>query len=105
DGRRLVSGSEDYTVKIWDTDARRELTTLHGHTDFVYCAAFSPDGKTLATGGRDGVARLWRAATEQEDLARGRERCQKLLCLSVQGACPMRLSRSWERGSGRRLSN
>jgi len=72
DGRRLASGGADHTVKIWETDARRELTTLYGHTDFVYSVAFSPDGKTLATGGRDGAARLWRAATEQEVLARSR---------------------------------
>jgi WD40 repeat protein len=71
DGRRLVSGSQDHTIKIWDAGARRELTTLYGHTSFVHCLAFSPDGKTLATGGKDRTARLWRAAAEKEVLARG----------------------------------
>jgi WD40 repeat protein len=59
-------------VKIWDADTHLELTTLQGHTDSVYSVAFSPDGKTLATGGRDFTVRLWRAAAEQEVPARPR---------------------------------
>jgi WD40 repeat protein len=72
DGRRLVSGSEDNTVKVWDTDTHRELITLHGHIDTVYCVAFSQDGKTLATSGKDRAVKLWRAAAEQEVMARNR---------------------------------
>jgi WD40 repeat protein len=72
DGKRLVSGSEDHTVKIWDVDGQRELTTLYGHTDAVYCVAFSPDGKALATSGKDRAVKLWRAADEREVLARSR---------------------------------
>jgi WD40 repeat protein len=34
--------------------------------------AFSPDGKTLATSGKDRAVKLWRAATEQEVMARNR---------------------------------
>src|SRR4051812_27799907 len=35
------------------------------HSNWVWCLAFSPDGKTLASAGGDGVIRLWDLATGQ----------------------------------------
>jgi WD40 repeat protein len=39
--------------------AREPRTTLKGHKGPVLAVAYSPDGKTLATGGRDKVVKLW----------------------------------------------
>lgn len=58
DGRWLVSGSKDKSVKIWDVGARRLAATLEGHRESVAGIAISPDGKALASSGSDWV-RLW----------------------------------------------
>ena len=35
---------------------------MKGHTDWVRCVAFSPDGARLVTGGADNIAKVWTAA-------------------------------------------
>jgi len=65
DGRLLVSGGKDNTVKLWDATVRRGLRTLHGHNTWVYSVAFAPDGRILASA--DGrTFKLWDVATGQE---------------------------------------
>ena len=45
DGQRIVSGSWDDTLRIWDADTGQPIgAPLTGHTDAVFCVAFSPDG-------------------------------------------------------------
>ena len=62
DGSRLaVAGS----IGVWLYDARtgKELALLTGHTSYVNSVSFSPDGNTLASGGRDSTIRLWDVST------------------------------------------
>jgi WD40 repeat protein len=61
DGRRLASGSEDKTGKLWDTARGEVVFTLRGHTQAVLRAAFSPDGNLLASGSNDFTVRVWNA--------------------------------------------
>ena len=65
DGRFLVSGSEDVTLKIWDTATGNVLRTLSGHDQPVLAAAISPDGRQVASGGADPTVRVWDAVTGQ----------------------------------------
>ncbi len=85
-GKILASGSADNTVKLWDVATGAELRTLKGPSSmgpgelvefrrngmsipfsFSYrCVAFSPDGKTLASGGGLQRIDLWDVATGTE---------------------------------------
>jgi WD40 repeat protein len=62
----LASGSADKTVKLWSVESQKVVTTLQGHSSWVYSIAFSPDGKYLASGSQDETVKLWSIENFQE---------------------------------------
>ncbi len=66
DGTRIVSGSRDQTLKLWDAASGEELKTLKGHSGFVSSVSFSPDGKRIVSGSYDQTIKLWDAASGEE---------------------------------------
>jgi hypothetical protein len=66
DGTRIVTGSEDKTVRLWDAETGKPVgEPLRGHTSWVNSVSFSPDSTRIVTGSKDKTVRLWDAATGQ----------------------------------------
>lgn len=66
DGNTFASGSEDMTVRLWNTKRRSKRATLKGHTGWVTAVAFSKDGNTVASGDTDGTVRVWDVRKKRE---------------------------------------
>ena len=66
DGKRIVSGSDDKTVKVWDAQTGDETHTLKGHTGYVQSVAFNPNGTRIVSGSNDKTVRVWNATTGKE---------------------------------------
>ncbi len=62
DGKRIASGSDDKTVRVWNAADGGNVFIYHGHTDLVEAVAWSPDGKHIASGSFDKTAQVWNAA-------------------------------------------
>ena len=52
-------------VILWDVATREEVRWLRGHTNSIWALAFSPDGKTLASGSADQTVKLWDTVSGQ----------------------------------------
>ena len=63
---QMAAIAGDKAVKLWNISAKSEIATLSGHYDQVNAIAFSPDGKTIATGSSDKTVKLWNVASYQE---------------------------------------
>ena len=59
DGRRVVSGSRDNTLKVWDVATGKCVATLECNSSDVYCVGVFPDGRRVVSGSHDNTLKLW----------------------------------------------
>lgn len=65
DGTRIVSGSRDNTVRIWDAKTGQPIgEPLQGHQADVDSVSFSPDGTRIVSGSLDNTVRIWEVSPE-----------------------------------------
>jgi WD40 repeat protein len=65
-GKLLLSGSHDNTVRVWDVASRKPLKILRGHAGRVSACAFGPDHSWVLSGSHDHLAKLWSIAGYEE---------------------------------------
>lgn len=66
DGRQIITGSKDETIRIWDVATQRTMRILRGHSGNAECLSLSADGMRLASCSNDATVRVWGMATGQE---------------------------------------
>jgi hypothetical protein len=84
----LPPGDVDNAIRLWDVTTRKEVRRFEPpQGDFgIFTLAFSPDGKVLASGCRNGPVRLWEVATGKQRLAIRDSRADGALAFSPNGA-------------------
>ncbi len=96
DGRHIISGSHDRTIRIWDAQTGAAVgSPLDGHAHWVLSIAYSPDGRHIISGSEDRTIRIWdaKAGTAAGRPFDGHTRTvQSIACSSdgrhiVSGAC------------------
>jgi WD40 repeat protein len=65
DGRRIVSGGDDHTIRVWDMASGHLIHAMHGHADAVRAVALTPDDRRIVSGGLYDVVRVWDLETGQ----------------------------------------
>src|SRR5918998_541397 len=63
DGKTLITGGFDNTVRLWDAATRKEIKKFEGHANLVLAVAPSPDGKQILSGSLDKSAKIWTVAS------------------------------------------
>jgi glucose repression regulatory protein TUP1 len=95
DGRHLVSGSLDKTIKMWELNnggfynragvqpkSGKCIKTFEGHKDFVLSVALTPDGQWVMSGSKDRGVQFWDPATGQAQLMlQGHKNSGKFNCI------------------------
>jgi WD40 repeat protein len=66
DGKHIVSGSNDHTVRVWNAVTFEHLAQLDGHENWVSSVAFSPDSKHIVSGSYDRTVRVWNTVTFEQ---------------------------------------
>jgi hypothetical protein len=86
DGSRIISGSVDSTIKIWNAATGACEMSLEGHNDSVRSVCISVDGSRIISGSKDKTINIWNAATGACEMSlEGHSSIVESVCLSADG--------------------
>ena len=111
DGTLIVSGSDDRTLRVWNSLTGAEVSEMRGHRHAVQTVKFSPDGRRIISGSSDYTVRVWDLATSAEVLPNLREHGDTVSSVEfspdgtrfVSGSYDMTL-RVWDATTGTKIS-
>jgi WD40 repeat protein len=86
-GRRVVSGGNDRTVRVWEVASGKEVHSLKGHANAIIGVAFSPDGRKILSASSqyqtaDQFIRLWDGESGRELQSFGGSGTDSIRCLA-----------------------
>ncbi|CAK73366.1 unnamed protein product (macronuclear) [Paramecium tetraurelia] len=61
----FISGSDDFTVRVWNYKTKKCQFVLRGHLDFVRCVNFHPELPWCVSGSDDQTSRIWNYQSRQ----------------------------------------
>ncbi len=74
DGKIIAAGLNwSGRIALWDVATGKEISIQNTHGSEVFTVAFAPDGRTVASGGTNGLVKLWDLASGQEIRSLGEE--------------------------------
>jgi WD40 repeat protein len=65
DEKFALTGSADWTLRLWDLESWRVVRSFEGHSGTVHAAAFTPDGRRIVSASEDRTLRMWDVETGQ----------------------------------------
>ncbi|KIJ08715.1 hypothetical protein PAXINDRAFT_43060, partial [Paxillus involutus ATCC 200175] len=63
DGKMIVSGSADKTIRIWNGESGEKMHVFEGHEEHVNSVEFSQDSSRVVSGSDDRTVRVWLVET------------------------------------------
>ena len=63
--QKTIAIAADKSVVLWDIPSGRKTGELVGHTNYIWCVAYSPEGDLIVSGGADQTIRAWDAASHR----------------------------------------
>ena len=66
EGKWVITGSDDNSLKVWNLETKEELFTLKDHTSSVKSLALTPDSKWVISGSYDHTIKVWNLDKEKE---------------------------------------